>query len=199
MKDHDITHALLAVALVAGCFAEAPRVAADASSEGGGSDASTGPIGTPTGGQGPALTDSTTDGSAGGDGEASSAAESDAFGSSDSSSGSSGGTTGSEASSSSGTTGRADPDPYGDCYGEGGEPLCPGSSCILDTGLPASACAPDCAPGCDGGGVCADAITDQTVGPVCLLPCSSNAECDDVCADTGWTNGGVPLYACMWT
>ncbi len=96
-----------------------------------------------------------------------------------------------------GTTGEP-PSVYGDCN-EDGEPLCPGVSCILDIELDASACAPDCNPGCPDGGICTDTITDQAVAAVCILVCTEDFQCDGgVCGNTGWTHGGAPLYACMW-
>lgn len=104
----------------------------------------------------------------------------------------------SDGSSGSGSSTGGEPDPFGDCYDDKGAMLCPGQSCVIDVGGTLSACTPDCIAGTCEVGTCVGPIADQGVADICILPCTTDDDCDGVCGDTSWTTGGEPILACMW-
>jgi hypothetical protein len=122
----------------------------------------------------------------------------------DSEESSSGSSSGSESSS-------GDPPyegPYGDCREgpvDGGEYLCPPSPCVLSPPMH-SICSPPCDAGCEPGPggaatACLDTVAEGAVPPVCVIVCAGEGSpCPDdlECAPTTFTQGGEPVWMCMW-
>jgi len=189
---------LAGAAACAGCFAESAVLSAGESDESSGTDPSGEASSDGWGGSGTSTTTEAQSGSGSGSTEDPTTSTEDTASAGSSSGGSSTddgeGTSSSDGGSSSSG---GEPDPFGDCYDDRGAMLCPGVSCILDVGAGLSACSPSCAGGC-GDGQCVGPIADQQVPDICILPCSTDADCDGVCGDTGWTSGGAPILACMW-
>ena len=90
--------------------------------------------------------------------------------------------------------------PYADCHDDRGMILCDGS-CVLGELDDSSACAPSCDGGCPAAGACLSEIADQTVAPVCILPCADDGDCDSgLCQPlVDLTEDGAPIWACVWT
>lgn len=195
----------IAVAALSGCFSEPPSVEDTEGTEGtteGGEEGA----GTDGPGQTSAPPVTTAGGSASGSGSSSSS-PSGTSEDPDTDGTSTGGDESTDDGSSSSGTGVVSNGPYEDCYpGDiGGPKLCPAMSCVIS--LPAhSACAPACAPGCDpgidgAGTVCLSDVADGVVAEVCFMQCAGlGAACPDgtACSEMTYTQGGTPLWGCMW-